>query len=93
MKASSDENLQPQLDQIFCQNDVVREDVSYHSRKKNDSILKAISDVVFLELGRDAERGLLEESFSLNRLYRELTHRVTAQKTMQFRIRMMGIGH
>lgn len=80
-----------ELMSIFKSSDTVFDEYSYRSGIASETVIKSISDVVFLEFTRKAEELLLKNHPEFSLLAHRVAHRISERKTKVHAISKMGL--
>lgn len=80
-----------ELMSIFKSSDTVFDEFSYRSGTESETVIKSISEVVFLEFTVEAEELLLKKHPEFSLLAHRVAHRVSERKTKVHAIAKMGL--
>ncbi|SEG10819.1 Crp/Fnr family transcriptional regulator [Algoriphagus boritolerans] len=76
---------------IYKKTDTVFDETSFRSGLPSETVLKSISDVVFLEYSVDSESKLLQEHPSFTILAHKVAHRITERNSKVHSIAKLGL--
>lgn len=76
---------------IYRATDAVFDETSFRSGLPSDTVLKAISDVVFFEFSTESEMNILGKHALLSLLAHKVSHRITERNSRVLAIAKLGI--